>query len=157
MFHVCSLVRLLAGASFLLLLTSSSPALLVLSKTPRWLQKSLSSSQGASLYHSCSLSQTLLLPLVCSSGQEKQQTSSPSPGWGCTLSRKVDTPGAPRCNCMCPLYFSFLGWGISEVSKEERTVHCLSMLRNNWSHNKWEKTEEEIEKKSFFSLSWGHG
>lgn len=80
----------------------------------------------------------------------KSQWGIPIPKMGCTFSRKVDTPGAPRCNCMCLLYFFFLGWGISEVCKEKRTFHCLSKLRNNWSHNKWEKIEEEIEKKVFF-------
>lgn len=157
MFHVCSLVRLLARASFLLLLTYSSPVLLVLRKTPRWLRKFLSSGQGTSLSHNCCLSQTLLLPLVCSPGQEGQQKSvrHPHPQNGLyylfmLINIKMETPGAPRCNCMCLLYFYLLGWGLSEVSKEERPFHCFSKLRNNWSHNKSEKIEEEIEKTKFF-------
>lgn len=73
--------------------------------------------------------------------RSKTQWGIPIPKMGCTIMRKIESPEAPRCNCMFInsflLYFYFLGCGISEVSKEERrTFHHLSKLRNNRSHNK---------------------
>lgn len=76
MFHVCSLVTLLAGVILLpshLFLPSAFG-----SQQKPYYSRNLSSSQGTSLYYSC-VSQTLLLPLVCNSGQEAA-TSSPSLG-----------------------------------------------------------------------------
>lgn len=135
MSYVRGLIRLAAIDSFLLLLTSSSPVLLVSNKIPGWLQKSL---QPRYLLTGCFI-QPQLLPLLdlllplWSAAKDSKAFSSQK--W-VVLSSETLRPQKHLCVTTCSLtdfsYFYFLGRGISGVSKEEkRTFHILSKLRNN--------------------------
>lgn len=143
MFHVCSLVTLLAGASFLLLLTSLPQRFWFSAKTPRMTPEISLQQPGAPPYTTAVVS-----PRPCHSrlsailGKRSSKRHLHPQNGDVLLAERWILQEHLGCNCMS-FIFLFPRWGTSEVSKEERTVHCLSKLRNNWSHNKREKKKKK--------------
>lgn len=115
-------------------------------QTPRWLQKSSPAARHLLIPQLWSLPDSATPACLQFWGKRSKRHLHPQNGDVLLAERWIlqEHLGATAC----VLYISLpRGWGTSEVSKEERTVHCLSKLRNNWliiSGKNWRRNRKKF-------------